>query len=276
MHRHSHGNYKTIAFLTTYGTVLVVLASSAWGHEGEQERKAPLHFSHPLIAESPTPDTKVRFDYFFEDRAGEKSGTAHGARFEGEYAFNQSFSVELDVPFMATNPEEGLSEDRLGNVSAAIKYANFAFADSGIVLGGGLEVVLPTGNEEKGIGSDHVFEIEPSLDFGYKHDQLEVIAFTHFGFPVNENAEDEADWEFAWNLSVLYHLTDRVSGIIEFNGEHVFGGEEDGFSPVYVTPGAKFAPFANPNFQLGAGVSLPLTQDKEFHAMPIVSVFYHF
>lgn len=63
---------------------------------------------------------------------------------------------------------------------------------------------------------------------------------------------------------------------MEFDGGHVFGGEEDGFDVVNITPGIKVQPFDDPNLMVGVGVSLPLTDDKEFHAMPIVSVFYHF
>ena len=49
-----------------------------------------LHFSHPLVAESPSPDTKIRFDYVFQSIAGEEDeGGADRQSFvlEAEYAF---------------------------------------------------------------------------------------------------------------------------------------------------------------------------------------------
>lgn len=85
-----------------------------------------------------------------------------------------------------------------------------------------------------------------------------------------------ADLGLGWNLSVLYHLTPQVETLVEFDGEHVFGGKEDGVDVINVTPGFKFQPFDAPNLLVGVGVSLPLTDDKAFHAMPILSVFYHF
>ncbi len=33
-----------------------------------------LHFSHPLISESPSPDTKVRFDYLAAKEGGDEKG----------------------------------------------------------------------------------------------------------------------------------------------------------------------------------------------------------
>lgn len=50
-------------------------------HQGQN----PLHFSHPLVAESPSPDTKIRVDHMFTNLAGDE-GEQHALRFEGEYA----------------------------------------------------------------------------------------------------------------------------------------------------------------------------------------------
>lgn len=260
--------------------VLLAFAGTASAHEhSSHSHDSKLHFSHPLVAESPSPDTKMRFDYFFANEpasAGEAGAERHTARFEGEYAFTPSFSIEVDLPYTFLDPDKGQSTDRLDNVGVGIKYANFTFDEHGLLLGGGIEFGLPTGNEEKGIGSNHVLEVEPFLDFGYKRDRLEVIGFTSFGLPQNENRENEADLELGWNLSTLYHVSPKLQVILEFDGQHVYGGEKDGVNIVNVTPGIKFRPIGDRNLQVGVGVSLPLTDDKEFHARPIVSVFYHF
>ena len=60
------------------------------------------------------------------------------------------------------------------------------------------------------------------------------------------------------------------------DGERVFGGDEDGFDVVNITPGVKIRPSDDSSFQIGLGVSLPLTSDREFHAMPVLSAFWHF
>lgn len=238
-----------------------------------------LHFSHPLIAESPTPDTKVRFDYFFaREPGGQESpgGDRHTMRFEAEYAFVPWLSVEIDVPYTFFDLNDGRNFSHVDELSLALKYANFTFADRGLVLGGGIEAGLPTGDEEKGIGSDHILNIEPFLDLGFKKDALEFVGFLSFGVPLNENGTNESDLELGWHASALYHWTDRIEAILEFNGNHVFGGEEDGQNAVYVTPGFKFQPFDSPNLQVGLGVSLPVTDDREFDVQTVFSVFYHF
>ena len=75
---------------------------------------------------------------------------------------------------------------------------------------------------------------------------------------------------------MVYHLHQRAQALLEFDGERVFGGEESGHSTANITPGIKVAPTANQNLKIGAGISIPISGDKDFQVRAIVSVFYHF
>jgi len=271
---------RCLAFATALALTLVVLPTSGTAHEAHHHNEKALHFSHPLISESPSPDTKIRLDYKFESKPGKEEEQA-GARvstinLEGEYAFNKSFSVEVNIPYSFRDSEEDSITDNTGNVEIAFKYANYTFEEKGLLLGGGLEFGLPTGNTGKEIGSSHVLEIAPFLNFGYRHDPFELVGFVKFGFPINENTDDETDLELGWNLSLLYQANEDIQLLLELDGEHVYNGEEDGHEVVNITPGVKYQPFAQGRFQVGAGVSFPLTEDKEFYVMPVISAFYHF
>lgn len=259
---------------------VAILASAAHADEaethggGEHGADAPLHFAHPLVAESPSPDRKARLDYLYRNEA---DADRHTVRFEGEYAFSPSFSLEVDLPYTFLDRDDGRDEERLDSAELGLKYANFHFAEQGWLLGGGLELGLPTGDEAEGIGSNHVLEVEPFLDFGYKRGDLETVGFLAFGIPTNENGEDEADLELGWNLSFLYHVHPRVQALLELDGTEVEGGEEDGFSSMNVTPGVKVAPLPSEPLWVGAGLSLPVfEEDQDFDARGLVSVFYHF
>lgn len=105
--------------------------------------------------------------------------------------------------------------DRLDNIEIGLKYANFVFYEYNLLLGGGIEFGLPTGNEEKNVGSNHVLEVEPFLDFAYKRERLEIVGFMSFGLPQTENGEDLADLELGWNLSTLYHVSSKVQVILK-------------------------------------------------------------
>ncbi len=71
-------------------------------------------------------------------------------------------------------------------------------------------------------------------------------------------------------------MNSQVELLLEFNGERVFGGEESGHSTAVIAPGLKLAPMRDQNLKIGVGVGLPISNDKDFHALALFSVFYHF
>ena len=235
-----------------------------------------LHFSHPLFSESPSPDTKIRTDYIFRNDSGEEGGERHTARLEAEYAFRPWVSVETNIPFTFRNPDDGGNVRNLDTIEVGVKLASFSLAEHGVLLGGGIEFGFPTGDGDKEIGSSHIVEVEPFVDFGFKHENLEVVGFLSPTVPTNKNGEDEADVELGWDVSLLYHFGQHVEVVLEFGGERVFGGEESGFLTANISPGIKITPTANHNLKIGAGVSVPISNDKDFHVRAIFSVFYHF
>jgi hypothetical protein len=263
-----------LTFVAATGSGREALASEE-GEGGETHHG--LEFYHPLVSNTPLPENYVRFTYDYANEPGhhhEPGADRHFLAVNLEYALLRSFSLELQVPYTFLNPDEGSSTNHLDNIELISKYANFAFADRGLLLGGGLTLVFPSGDEDKGIGSSHIWVIEPFLDFGWKLNRFELVGFVDFGFPVNEGSEDEADLELGWNLSFTYLITDRFHYLLEFEGEHDFGGPED-FNVVNISPGIKYQVLKR-KLSLGVSVRLPLTQDKEFYVSPRFSVFYNF
>ena len=64
-------------------------ASAQVGHDASDDHhKAPLHFSHPLFSESPSPDTKIRLDYLYANLA--RRVHENTFQVEGEYAFSRN------------------------------------------------------------------------------------------------------------------------------------------------------------------------------------------
>ena len=242
----------------------------------DPDHSKDLHFSHPLFGESPSPDTKVRADYFFQNESGEATGESHTARVEVEYALRRWVSIEVDIPFTVRDPDHESSERHLDTVEIAVKLASSAFSEQGLLLGGGLELGLPTGDTGREIGSSHIIEVAPFLDFGLKRGKLELTGFLSAGIPINENGDNEADVEPGWNASFLYHLNSQLELLLEFYGERVFGGEERGHSSAVIAPGLKLTPTRDQNLKIGVGVGLPISNDKDFHAVALFSVFYHF
>jgi len=272
--------------ILSYLYIILIVFCNSFSHADTDHHDKRLHFAHPLISESPTPDTKIRIDYFFFDVDGEQIEEGFQAevpgnfkentiRLELEYAFSPNISIEADIPYTFLDVEDGSNENHFNNIEIGIKLASFIFEEYGILIGGGLEFALPTGNDDKGIGSDNIIEIEPFLSFGYKLHGFELVSFLSLGFPVNQDDDQDEGDEFGYNLSFLYRLNDSVQPLLEFDGEVVLNGEEDGEIVLNIDPGIKILPFKNKNIAFGFGAGFPLTNDEEFNYRLIASIFYH-
>lgn len=231
-----------------------------------------LHFAHPLVTESVSPDRKVRLNYV---RTWEGDANADEVGFEGEWAFDRSLSIEVKVPYVSMNPELGGARSALGTVEAALKFANFAFERHGLLLGYGLEFGLPTGDPVQGIGSDHVWEIEPFLNVGWQRGALELVGWVRFGIPTNQNAAEEVETEFHYDLSGLWHVSSRVQALLELNGQTGLSGPGAGAGIVTISPGVKIAPLASRSVFVGVAGSVPLGEEA-LDARLRVSLLFHF
>jgi hypothetical protein len=262
--------------IATYVLGLLMIPIGAYSEvHGHDES---LHFAHPLFSESPSPDTKLRADYIFSSIGGdpEEKADVHTMRLEAEIALRPWISIEANIPVTVRDPKQGAKVNHLDTVEVGLKLATFALAEHGVLLGGGIEFGFPTGSDGKEIGSSHVLEVEPFIDVGFKRDALEIVGFLSPAIPTREKGDDEADVELGWSVSFLYHVDERVTTLLELNGEHVFGGEEAGHSAVGISPGIKLSPAGDPNLNIAFGVTIPVSDDKEFDVRTIVSVFYHY
>ena len=175
--------------LTISAIVVALLVGPAvlFAHDPDSE----LHFFHPLITESPSPDSKVRFDYFYQSfRDGIDAGE-HTPRVEFEYAFRSWISVETNVPYTFLRVDGQPQSSHTDNIEVALKVANLALKERRILFVYGLSVELPSGSDSKEIGTDHILGIEPYFGLGVKREKVEVVAFSSFVAPVNRTPADE-------------------------------------------------------------------------------------
>lgn len=271
-------------------------------HGDERHGHSGLHFSHPLIAESPTPDRKVRLDYlFFDHRSGEAEHSLQGG---AEWPFHRSFSIEVAVPY-------SVSESALGFTQLTFKVGNNAFAERGVFLGYGLGLGLPTSggaeheehthdagedSEPRGalvpgsaigtpsfdgvasvhaaLGHDH-YEIEPFFDIGYRRGRWELAAFGTFVIPTNMGAEP-AENQFAYNLSALYRASPWLQLLLESDGHTHLNGAGAVRRVARIDPGLKVRPLHGRELFLGAAAMIPVTHDRDFNWALRISALHHF
>lgn len=260
-----------------------------------------LHFTHPMIAESVSPDTKVRLDHqYFEFPDGD---TEHSGVLEAEYAFARSFSVEAGLPY-------SYSAGAFGNAEVLLKFANYAFEEAGVLLGYGLELGFPTngapegheheeehehehehsasgvpGGAERGpagaavkfppdprfhggtgvegtLGTEE-WEVAPFLNVGYRTGALELVGWGIFGIPFGQAEQSEVGTELSWNLSGLYHVSPRVQALVELDGSGGVSGPEVGEDVVSLSPGVRVRVLPDRPLVVGTSVGFPVASGAE-------------
>ena len=267
---------------------------------------AGLHFSHPMVAESVTPDTKIRLDHqFFEFPDGD---TENSGVLEAEYALSPSVSVEAAFPYSYT-------ATAAGNASVLLKFANRAFQDAGLLLGYGLGLTFPTNgspeaatpdqdhgeHEHEGTASRSDFpapvrfhtggtgvegtlgtdewRVAPYLNVGWKAGPLELVGWGTFGIPFDQHEQGEVGAEFDWNVSALVHASDRLQPMLELDGSGGISGPAVGRDVVHLSPGLKVRPFGGQPLWVGTSVGFPLASGVEEDPFDVrwkTSLFWHF
>lgn len=302
----AEGAIAVLAALALLATPPGLRAQQAHDHgDGGPHGHAGLHFSHPLIAESISPDTKIRVDHqFFEFPDGD---TENSGVLEAEYAVTPSFSVEAGIPY-------SYSATAFGNAELKLKFANRAFEDAGLLLGYGVEFGFPTNGSPEALspdepGGDHghgavaadrgdfpvrfsgggggvggslgtdEWEVGPFLNVGWKSGPVELTAWSVFGIPFDQESQEEVAAELTWNFSALLHASPRLQPMLELDGSGGISGEAVGEDVVQVSPGLKVRPFPGQPIWLGTSVGFPLAtgvEEDPFDVRWKTSFFWHF
>jgi hypothetical protein len=262
------------SLLIVLALMLPLTGLTAQEHEEDHDHDH-LHFSHPLVTESPSPDTKLRLDYI-GTRTGDQIGLHENVvRLEGEYAFNHRVSVSIVTPFVWRTAPSAARASGLGNIEVSLKAASLMYGDRGLLIGGGLSSALPTGNDSKGIGSGHIVELEPFLDLGYKRNTVEFVGMTRASSTFHRRPGEEVERTLAFDFSALYQLQSRLEGLIELTTERALLGPDAGLPRTSIAPGLKVFPFKNRQIMFGASLELGTGIAHDTHAL-LVSGFYHF
>ncbi|MBI4409823.1 MAG: hypothetical protein HY561_08960 [Gemmatimonadetes bacterium] len=267
----SRGCARTLRRLAPALALLLATAPvAAQEHEHAHEDRpashsSHLHFSHPLIAESVSPDTKVRLSYELRELGAVEHGREHVVAWEGEYAFHPSFSIEAHLPYVAADGETGLEEIHL-----ALKFANFAFAERGWLLGYGTEFGLPADGEHGG-------EVEPFLNVGFKRGGIELVAFSRFGIPTGSAGDEHAaESLLRYNVAALVHARPWIQALLEADGSAPLAGDDRGDVGLNLSPGVKLRPLVSSDLVLGVAWSFPVSDRRDFDGRLLTSAFYHF
>ena len=98
-----------------------------------------------------------------------------------------------------------------------------------------------------------------------------------FEFPFNEDASkrSEKDLGLEYNLALTYWFVDRVRGVFELDGELVAFGD-DNEAILNASWGFIGSPIQGVPLEVGVGLSIPVTRDRDFDQRGVISFLYQF
>jgi len=248
--------------------------SNSFAQQKVKKGEDHLEFSHPIFTESISPDTKIRFNYV--KTKVEDSLSSHSFDLEMEYAPVPAFSIHLDVPYTVLRPKNSSSLSHLEDVELALKFANFAFAKHKVLLGYGISFGFPTGSDMKGIGSDHIFSIDPFLNGGIIWRKWEGTAYFTFDIPTHQLPEENLQTGLETRLTALYHLNPYWQLLVEAGNSKEIGHQMATEKNYDIAEAVKFRPDPGKPWILAFGVRQPLGDNTEFKFQGMFSLFYHF
>jgi len=263
--------YKLVILLSV---IIPFNVSNSFAQKKEKAHEDDFEFSHPIFTESISPDTKVRFNYV--NTKVYDSMSSHGFDLEMEYAPVRSFSIHLDVPYTVLKPKSASSLSHVEDIELALKFANFAFAKHKVLLGYGVSFGFPTGSDVKGIGSNHIFSIDPFLNGGVMWRRWEWTAYFTFDIPTNQRPDEDLQKGLESRLTALYHVDQRWELLVEAGNSTEIGHRTARENNYDIAEGIKFRPDHGKPWILALGIRQPVGDNTEFKFQGMFSLFYHF
>lgn len=267
---------RSLVLTVFVGCLMACMGQSASAQEGgRKDEHGPIEFSHPMVTESPSPDTKLRVD-FVERAKPDSTLTSGTVRLEGEYAFQPWVSLAVTVPFEWRGAGADPRRSGIASTEVALKLASFALADRGLLLGGGLSSEMPTGSDANGIGSSHIVGMEPFADVAMRRGSLELVTLASYSESTRLRAGDSRDRDWSANFSALWHLTARTQGLVELDTRRALAGSDGGSQVTCVSPGVKLVPLHDRGVMFGASLRIPISTSRDFDRELLLSTMYHF
>jgi mono/diheme cytochrome c family protein len=221
--------------------------------------RGELNLPRPLVTEKAFPENEAVLTSTIV--SGDSAAVESELLYERRLGARSQF--EIAVPVALQKSATGAWQTGVGDAALAFKHVLFHSLDSGTIVSGAAEVVLPTGNEDEGFGNG-VTVFEPFIAVGKT---LPLDGFVQFqgGFEIpwkREHLDNETFWRTAIGKSFMQDRFGRSwTPMVEVTGAKALGVDErvqwDLIPQMQVTLSRR------QHIMINAGIRIPLTNRQE-------------
>jgi hypothetical protein len=254
-----------------------------WPHNHFSQRGTP--FVHAFNIEPAFLGTDLFISYGSLQGFGEDESELE---VELEWAFTRRIGMVVEAPLVFLNPDNGDSELGIGDFAVAAR--GLLVESERFLLSGNLEVSIPSGKEETGLGSGEV-GLSPSfsawLDLGHW-----VQAHAQAGA---ERGLDSGDAEVFYNAALIYtfvapraqatassdaahsgshSMLGMTNGILDLSGRTAMNGVDDGRSTAEALFGISHN--ISKSLEIRGGYQFPVGGNQDFDFGFTLGFVHHF
>ena len=240
----------------TEGEILSAISHIRTFCEDKSWPPGELNLPRPLVTEKAFPEDEAVLTV---TTATEGNG-AVTPELVYERRFGSRNQIEIKVPFSFKGRDGGHRHGGIGDLALGYKRNLFYSLETGSIFSAATEVILPSGNEERGFGQG-VTIFEPFVAFGQ---MFPSDGFLHFqaGFeiPADRDRTDAAFWHTAVGKTVAGDdgWGRSWSPMVELLGARNL---EDGAAIQWdIVPQVQFSLSTRQHILMNVGVRLPLTE----------------
>jgi len=240
-----------------------------------------LGFPRPLITGKAIPEQEVVLSgQYTRNVTNLNPGGEKILNFDGsiEYRVSGRTEIELEAPVTMINPdpkneEPSQSTAGLGDMAVSFKYVLFFSVEHLTIVSTGLELGLPTGRSNKGLGTGEL-TWEPYLRAGWRWDDLILQGDMSVELP-QQSANTDSVLVYDLALGYEYEPDPRLEIVpmVELNTETALNGEEGGRTISAVLPELRVDWLT---WSAGAGVQFPFTHLKNDDIQVLFDVTYEY
>lgn len=172
------------------------------------------------------------------------------------------WQIELEVPFVFSDPREEASQAGFGDVTIETKVAVWQSLDWLSQIAIGVEGRFPSGSERRGLGGEA--SVEPFIAGGIALGDFDLLASVAYELNLNANVPGPNEQELAASAAVGWRVTRAFAPLVELvtvtRTRAAPDNELRGKTRVSIVPG--FNAKLLPGTTLRLGIELPLTRAK--------------
>jgi len=230
-----------------------------WFLRSDAARASQPHWMTPLVTVTPRLEQEFRYDQYWEHLGNSANIDLYDGGKGLELIPTTTNEVLFNLPAYEDRsikkPATGWADWQFLVIKQRLLSENEQ--NGNYILTAFLGIQAPSGDEAF---TNHAWVVTPTIAGGKGYGPFDVQSTLSVALPVS-HADTIGD-AMVWNTALQAHFLERFWPEVEFNLTHWFGGQRDGKTQLFITPGlilGRFQLYDRLNFAIGAGYQVAVT-----------------